>query len=122
MAMDKQEARLKEEEQVFHMWEPVRFEVGPGYNYLRDRYYERFFRSVLLNMATAVLTVFNYIWFGTTVKGRKNLKVVRNTGAVTICNHIHPMDCTMVNTALWDDGVILFHWNQISGFRLPDTF
>ena len=54
-----------------------------------------------MNAATAVLTVFNYVCFGTTVHGRKYLKAVENTGAVTVCNHIHPMDCTMVNTALW---------------------
>lgn len=116
-AMDKKDVRLKEEEQVFHMWEPVRFEVGSGYDYLRDTHLKRFGRAFLLNIVTLLLTVFNYVWFGTTVRGRKNLKAVSRTGAVTVCNHIHPMDCTMVNTALW--GRRRYFVSLESNFRIP---
>lgn len=115
--MDKEQAQLKEEEQVLHMWEPVHFEVKPGYDYLRNKKGQRFFRCLLLNAATAVLTVFNYVCFGTTVHGRKYLKAVENTGAVTVCNHIHPMDCTMVNTALW--GRRRYFVSLESNFRIP---
>lgn len=115
--MNKEDARLKEEEQVFHMWEPLRFEVGTGYDYLWNTAPKRFVRALFLNVVTAVVTVFNFLVFGTTVRGRKNLKAVEGTGAVTVCNHIHPMDCTMVNTALW--GRRRYFVSLESNFRIP---
>lgn len=115
--MDKEKMTISEGNHVFHMWEPMHFEVGRGYNYRRDSLMWRFVTSVFQNLASAVLFVFNSVLFGMKIKGRKYLKEIRNTGAVTISNHIHPMDCTMIDVALW--GRKRYFISLESNFRIP---
>lgn len=33
---------------------------------------------------------------GLSIRGRKNLRALRNRGAVLVCNHVHTLDCTFV--------------------------
>lgn len=57
------------------------------------RYFEN--RFVLRKIALTLLPLYNRIMFGLTVSGEKNLADVSG-GMVTICNHVHTLDCTMV--------------------------
>jgi len=56
--------------------------------------------SAFTNFLALILYVINTIFFGFKVKGKKTLKKV-NGGAVTVMNHVHPMDCTMVKLAVF---------------------
>lgn len=61
-----------------------------------------FFSNLLYYLiALPILSVFNKIAYGIKVKGRKNLKQLKSTGAITICNHVHEMDGTFVAMALF---------------------
>lgn len=115
--MDKEKMTISEENQVFHMWEPMHFEVGHGYNYRRDSLIWRFVTSFFQNIASAALLIIDGVLFGMRIKGRKYLKEIRHTGAVTVSNHIHPMDCTMINVALW--GRKRYFVSLESNFRIP---
>lgn len=90
----------KEAERVFHMWEPFRFETPLGYDYQRNRPFQRFRTVALQNLAKALLFPLDKVLFGLRVEGRDHLKALRGHGIVTISNHIHPMDCTMLGVAL----------------------
>ncbi|WP_133967910.1 lysophospholipid acyltransferase family protein [Eubacterium limosum] len=57
------------------------------------RYFEN--RFVLRKIALTLLPLYNRIMFGLTVSGEENLADVSG-GMVTICNHVHTLDCTMV--------------------------
>jgi 1-acyl-sn-glycerol-3-phosphate acyltransferase len=47
-------------------------------------------------LAIPLLNVFNRCFFGLKIKkDPKALKKIKNTGAVTICNHVHEMDATL---------------------------
>lgn len=60
-----------------------------------------FFSNLLYYLvALPVLCIFNKIAYGAKVKGKKNLKGLKYTGAVTICNHVHEMDGTFVAMAI----------------------
>lgn len=52
------------------------------------------------NMLAPVLYVIDTVFLGLHVRGRQNLKKVKG-GAVTVMNHVHDMDCTMVKLALF---------------------
>jgi len=56
--------------------------------------------SAFTNFLALILYVIDATLFGFKVKGRKALKKVRG-GAVTVMNHVHPMDCTMVKLAVF---------------------
>lgn len=62
------------------------------------------FRQVLFSAFTNLLALIIYIidtvCFGLVIKGKSQLKKV-NGGAVTVMNHVHPMDCTMVKLAVF---------------------
>ncbi|HOP10876.1 MAG TPA: lysophospholipid acyltransferase family protein [Oscillospiraceae bacterium] len=90
------------DEHVLHLPEPFSFAVKSDYDYLRDRWDKRFVSFLLRVIAILVLVPFNFVALGFRVYGRKNLKVLKKRGAVTICNHIHPLDCTMIYLALWN--------------------
>ena len=85
---------LKGDEQVFHMWEPLNFEIKDDYKYIIDNRIFNAFSDLLAIIATPILWIINIVLFGFDVQGVDNLRKVSG-GKVTISNHIHPMDCTM---------------------------
>ena len=53
--------------------------------------------SLFANLFSPLLFLINAVYFGFTVEGRRYLH--RLGGGVTVMNHVHPMDCTMVKVA-----------------------
>ena len=49
-------------------------------------------------LLTPILYVLDSLCWGYSIEGRENLRDIKG-GAVTVMNHIHPMDCTMVRLA-----------------------
>lgn len=56
--------------------------------------------SAFTNFLALILYIIDTVCFGYKVKGKKVLKKVKG-GAVTVVNHVHPMDCTMVKLAVF---------------------
>lgn len=107
----------KEAERVFHMWEPLHFQTPLGYNYQRNGPFQRICTTSLQTIAKALLAGLDKLLFGMRIEGREHLKELGGRGVVTISNHIHPMDCTMLSVAL--------RWRRIyyvsieANFRIP---
>lgn len=55
---------------------------------------------VFTNLLALIIYFIDTMFFGLVIKGKDKLKKVRG-GAVTVMNHIHPMDCTMVKLAVF---------------------
>ena len=71
---------------------------------------------LLTNCLAVLLFIINHIFFGFRVEGRRNLRKVSG-GAVSIMNHMHPMDCTMVKVALMPR--TLWYVSLSRNFTLP---
>lgn len=56
--------------------------------------------SATTNLLALILYIIDTACFGLKVKGKEGLKKVKG-GAVTVMNHVHPMDCTMVKLAVF---------------------
>ena len=89
-----EELDLKSDEHVFHMWEPLKFEIKDNYKYIINNKIFTIFSDLLSIIAAPILWILNIVLFGFEVDGIENLRKVSG-GKVTISNHIHPMDCTM---------------------------
>ena len=89
-----EELDLKGDEQVFHMWEPLKFEIKDDYKYIIDNKILNCFSDLLFIIITPILWILNRVLFGFDAEGVDNLRKVSG-GKVTISNHVHPMDCTM---------------------------
>ncbi|MEA4969323.1 MAG: glycosyltransferase [Candidatus Pelethousia sp.] len=56
--------------------------------------------SAFTNLLALLLYIIDTVCFGLKVRGKEAFKKVKG-GAVTVMNHIHPMDCTMVKLAVF---------------------
>ena len=119
MQADVQERWEEEDPQdhVLHMWEPLPFSTPRGYDYTRRRADKTLGTFLLRTVVVLVLSVYHYIMFGFRIKGRENLKALGDRGAVTVCNHSHTLDCTMVSMALYPRRT--YTVTLESNFRIP---
>ena len=74
--------------------------VDENYEFLPKNIFFRFFSAVLRVLAVGFMYLYNTVVFGMKVEGRKNLKGLPSKGFVSVCNHVHGLDCTMVACAL----------------------
>lgn len=112
-----QEEEARESEHILRLWEPFSYTVDADYDYLREgllvRAHTRFWRT----LCTGVIWVVNKAFLGFRVEGRERLKSLRGQGVVSICNHVHPMDCTMVDNALFSRR--MYYLTLATNFRIP---
>ncbi len=82
------------ETEVVHMWTPYDVKVDEHYDFVPDG---PVFAAVSRGLVRLVVTVFpliNRICFGLETVGKEKLEALSG-GAVTVCNHVHILDCTM---------------------------
>ena len=89
---------LAEDSHVLHFWQPCKFEITDEFNFVNDNFIFNTFSNMLYMIAYPLLLVINKFFFGFKIEGKENLENI-DGGKVTISNHVHPMDCTMVGLA-----------------------
>ena len=112
-----EEMQMPVEERVTSTWEPLKFETGNDYDYLRNAWYKRLGTALFRRLVAFILCFYNGLVLGVKVHGRENLRALKGTGAVAVCNHVHNMDCTINNIALLPRRV--YHVSLDSNFRIP---
>ncbi|MBS7316032.1 MAG: 1-acyl-sn-glycerol-3-phosphate acyltransferase [Clostridiaceae bacterium] len=85
----------------FTLWRRIPLHIGPDYDYLRRGVFKTMLYGIIYTAAAALLRIFNFVLFGTRLRGRKNLRGLRKQGLVVTCNHVHWLDCSMVGAFLW---------------------
>lgn len=112
-----EEMQMPVEERVTSNWEPLKFETSSDYDYLRNAWYKRLGTALFRGLVAFILCFYNGLVLGVKVHGRENLRALKGTGAVAVCNHVHDMDCTIHNIALLPRRV--YHVSLDSNFRIP---
>ena len=92
------ENEIPEDSHVLHFWQPCKFEITDDFDYVNDNFLFNIFSNLLYIIAYPLLIIINKFFFGFKIEGKENLEDV-DTGKVTVSNHVHPMDCTMVGLA-----------------------
>ena len=92
------ENEIPEDSHVLHFWQPCKFEITDDFDYVNDNFLFNIFSNLLYIVAYPLLIIINKFFFGFKIEGKENLEDV-DTGKVTVSNHVHPMDCTMVGLA-----------------------
>ena len=83
----------------------------------RNPFFFFFFHAFFYCVGIPLLVVFDCIWFGLRIKGKKNLRSVKGKGAVVVCNHVHNFDCTFVGLSLLPRRAVFTSLAYL--FRLP---
>lgn len=115
--LDDRYADIPLEEHVLHMWTPLHFQTPPGFDYLLDGFWGKIQHFLIKIFALCILIPFNRLVFGFRIQGKENIRKVRKSGAVTICNHVHPMDCTFLFSAFWQKR--MYYLTLSSNFQIP---
>lgn len=68
-------------------------------------------------LAVPLLWIYLKLFFGFRIKGKRNARKVKKTGAVSVSNHVHMIDCTMIAEALFPKKIIFTALP--SNFKLP---
>ena len=106
---------IKEDSHVYHLWEPLKFNIKDNYKYINNNFFFKLLSNILYFPIAIILFPFNKIFFGFKIKNKE--KLLKNTGYVSISNHIHPMDCTMI--ALINFPRRVYYPTIQSNFKIP---
>lgn len=105
----------EEDEHVTHNWEPLDFEITDDYKYVSDNIIFNFISNILTFIFCIILHFFNLFAFGFTIQNKN--KLLQDQGFITISNHIHYMDCTMIALTLYPTRV--YFPTLASNFKIP---
>lgn len=105
------------DEDVIHNWEPLKKTIDSSFKYEHNNIFYKIYAFILYYLALIFLTPFNFIVFGTRIKGKKNLKKIKNTGSVIVCNHNHIMDMTMIISRIYPTRT--YSLADKSSFQIP---
>lgn len=107
----------RKEKDIVKMWMPYKDKVDTNYKFITNNIFFKMISNILLYLiAIPILYIFDKIVFGYKIKGRENLKEVKGA-KITICNHIHILDCTMCAIAVAPTK--LFFPTISDNFRIP---
>lgn len=97
MLEEKQSEEILEDSHVVHFWELLDFEIKKEYDYVPKNFLFQLISHLLYNgIAFPILAILNKVLWGFKIEGKENLEKVKDTGVVTVANHVHYLDCTMI--------------------------
>lgn len=106
---------LKGDEQVTHNWEPLSFEIKNNYNYVLNNPLFKLISNILSLPIFIILYIIDKIFLGFCVINKD--KIVKDKGFVSISNHIHYLDCTLIGLIYYPNRV---HYPTIEeNFKIP---
>lgn len=107
---------IPDDSHMLHMWEPLHFKIKKNYKYINKNPVFLFFSTLLYIIIFPILIVFNKLFYGFKIYGKKNLNGIKG-GKITISNHVHPMDCTMIGLANFPHKT--YFLSLMSNFNIP---
>lgn len=106
---------LKGDEQVTHNWAPLSFEIKNNYNYVLNNPLFKLISNILSLPIFIILYIIDKIFLGFCVINKD--KIVKDKGFVSISNHIHYLDCTLIGLIYYPNRV---HYPTIEeNFKIP---
>lgn len=106
---------LKGDEQVTHNWAPLSFEINNNYDYVLNNPMFKLISNILSLPIFIILYVIDKIFLGFYVINKD--KIVKDKGFVSISNHIHYLDCTLIGLIYYPNRV---HYPTIEeNFKIP---
>ena len=106
---------LKEDTHVYHLWSPLKFTIKDNYHYIPTSFIFNLFSNILYIPIGLLLFIINYLLYGYKIENKH--KILKNTGLVSISNHLHPMDCTMIGLIYFPHRV--YYPTLQSNFKIP---
>ena len=84
-------------------WAPYKLKLNENYNFVSKNVIINFLYYIILFGGLTVVNLVCYIKWDFHITGKENVKLIRNTSAVTVSNHVHDMDSPMLTWAFYPD-------------------
>lgn len=112
----KRSAGVIEEEHIVKMWTPIPFRISEKYKFFPGSLLFKAAGGLLKTAVVILITFLGRAVWGLKIEGRKNFRKMKG-GMVTVCNHVHMLDCVFLASALRERH-ICFPTLQ-SNFQIP---
>ena len=76
------------------MWEVMNFNITDKYKFIKRNFIFNLISNIIFIPIGILLYIINKVLFGFKVIDKR--KIIKDSGFVSVSNHIHPMDCTMI--------------------------
>ena len=76
------------------MWEVMNFNITDKYKFIKRNFIFNLISNIIFIPVGILLYIINKVLFGFEVIDKR--KIIKDSGFVSVSNHIHPMDCTMI--------------------------
>lgn len=110
------EENISEDSHLLHFWQPCKFEIDENFNFVNDSFLFNTFSNLLYMIAYPLLHFITKFFYGFKIEGKENIENI-TTGKVTVSNHVHPLDCTMVGLA--NAPKKTFYTSLETNFKIP---
>lgn len=100
---------IPEDTHIMNNWTPLKFTIKDNYKYINKNPLLTIITNILDLPIYLILYIHNKIFYGYKIINKQN--IIKNTGFVSVSNHIHPMDCTMVG--------LIYYPTLSSNFKIP---
>lgn len=108
-------SNLKGDEQVTYNWAPLSFEIKDNYNYVLNNPLFKLISNILSLPIFIILYIIDKIFLGFYIINKD--KIVKDKGFVSISNHVHYLDCTLIGLIYYPSRV---HYPTIEeNFKIP---
>ena len=107
---------IPEDEHVLHLWQPLHFKVDENFSFVHSGFLFKSISYLLYIIAYPILWLVQKIFLHFRVEGLENLKGL-DTGKITVSNHVHVLDCTMMGTVQFPQKI--YFTSLESNFKIP---
>ena len=106
-----------ENEDIIKMWEPLKFDIGLNYKYVKNNIFFKLISNLFYYIIVApIIFLISNIIFGLKIEGKENLKNIK-TGAISVSNHVQYIDCAMLGLAWFPRRI--YYTAKTDGFKMP---
>lgn len=107
---------LPEDTHVLHLWEPLAFKIDEDFEFVHHGFLFTILSSLLYLIAFPILFLLDKVMLDFSVDGIEKLHYME-TGKITVSNHVHFLDCTMIGLANFPEKT--YFTSLESNFRIP---
>ena len=117
MKEDLQSNVNNENEDIIKMWEPLKFDIGLNYKYVKNNIFFKLISNLFYYIIVApIIFLISKIIFGLRIEGKENLKNIKS-GAISVSNHVQYIDCAMLGLAWFPKRI--YYTAKTDGFKMP---
>lgn len=106
---------LADDTHVCHSWEPLKFDIKDNYKYINKNILFNIFSNILTIPISFILFIINKIFLGYKIENKE--KIIKDSGFVSVSNHIHLMDCTLIGLIYYPRRV--YYPTLQNNFKIP---